>query len=486
MKILAIVVIFFLSSMLFAGELVVGYGYIKPGCSVAYSGINACTRVATLTCNQKEVMVLSAPVCTGVPFVSIQRSDPAYIAARFATFYLDAPGLHNILSTVSIKSPNNVFEGRPLSSNYDAYSADGILDKPVILVEGYDPSNSRSPNALYQSGFNSIVTGGRDLFIVNLNSADKSIDESATLLQQIIQEINNAKGGNHPTAVIGYSMGGIVARKALKNMELAGINHQTSLYISYDAPHLGANAPLSLQETVDKIINEIDSKSFGYTPSSLKRARNIYNSRAAREMLIAGPAYQSVNSAAFPVNLARVAVTSGSMGGVLQSPSVTLNEQVANFRFYISDNKLFTWSITTSFISKLRGGAYYDNVPGGYLYQFDETLSELQAGASSFNLYQHSPNKAVAFVPTTSALAIAGAATTPARDRFKYYSPFDKFITVDQTGQSACSVYAAQNSLGSNQRHDFFDPNQMAQIKCALDEYHRVGFVIPDRSFKVN
>lgn len=367
-----------------------------------------------------------------------------------------------------------------------AYSDDGILDKPVIIVEGYDPANQVSPESYYQNGFKGLVTNGRDLFIVNLNSHEKSINENAALLQQIIQEINGAKAGNHPAAVIGYSMGGIVARKALKNMELSGINHQTSLYVSYDAPHMGANAPLSLQETVDKIINEIDSKSFGHTPGSLKRARNVYNSAAAREMLIAGPNYQTANASSFPANLARVGVTSGSMGGVLQSPSVVLNEQVANFRFYIAENNLWTWSITTSFVSKLRGGAYYDNVPGGYLYQYDAALSELQAGANSFNLYQHSPNKAVAFVPTTSALAIAGTATTPARDIFKYHSPFDKFITVDQTGQSACNVYTAQNSLGSNQRHDLFNPSQLEQIKCALDEYHRVGFVIPDRSFKVN
>jgi hypothetical protein len=387
---------------------------------------------------------------------------------------------------ISVKSSNNVFSKRSYSNHYASYSDDGILDKPVIVVEGYDPSNQISPANYYNSGFNSLVSGGRDIFIVNLNSHEKGINENAALLQQIIQEINGAKSGNHPTAVIGYSMGGVVARKALKNMELAGINHQTSLYVSYDAPHLGANAPLSLQETVDKIISEVDSKSFGYTPSSLKRARNVYNSAAAREMLIAGPNYQAANSSSFPVNLARVGVTSGSMGGVLQSPPTILNEQIANFRFYIAENNLWSWSITTSWVSKMRGGAYYDNVPGGYLYQYDAALSELQAGANSFTLYQHSPNKAVTFVPTTSALAIAGASTVPARDSFRYYSPFDKYIAVDQSGQSACNVYAAQNSLGSNQRHDLFNPSQLAQIKCALDEYHRVGFVIPDRSFKSN
>lgn len=457
-----------------SGDNYLNNNYLKSGCVWQQELLSF--PVHHLICDGKSVMRMAGgPHIQGTP-------PPGTIVFFDDINYEKAINARG--AQISKKSVSNVFSDRPLDSNYAPYSDDGMLDKPVILVEGYDPADQLAPSSYYQNGFGNFVVDGRDLFIVNLSSNDKSIDENAALLQQIIQEINGAKSGNHPTAVIGYSMGGIVARKALKNMELAGINHQTSLYISYDAPHLGANTPLSLQETVDKIINEIDSKTFGYTPSSLKRARNIYNSRAAREMLIAGPAYQPATPASFPVNLARVAVTSGSMGGVLQSPSASLNEQVSNFRFYISDNKLFSWSITASFISKFRGGAYYDNVPGGYLYQFDATLSELQAGASSFTLYQHSPNKAVAFVPTTSALAIAGAATTPARDRFRYYSPFDKFIAVDQTGQSACNVYTTQNSLGSNQRHDQFHSSQLAQIKCALDEYHRVGFVIPDRSFK--
>lgn len=477
-----VVLAVFFSASAYAGVLVssgynfLNYSYVKSGC--AWQQEFSSFHVRQLLCDGKIVMrVAGGPHIQGTP-------PPGAIVFFDNINYERAINARG--AQISKKSANNVFSDRALDSNYAPYSDDGLLDRPVIIVEGYDPSNQVESISYYDNGFSGLVTDGRDLFIVNLNSADKSIDENAVLLQKIIQEINDAKSGNHPTAVIGYSMGGIVARKALKNMELSGINHQTSLYISYDSPHLGANAPLSLQESVDKIINEIDSKTFGYTPSSLKRARNIYNSRAAREMLIAGPAYQSASPASFPVNLARVAVTSGSMGGVLQSPSVTLNEQVANFRFYISDNKLFSWSITTSFVSKLRGGAYYDNVPGGYLYQFDATLSELQAGASSFNLYQHSPNKAVTFIPTTSALAIAGASTTPARDRFRYYSPFDKYIAVDQSGQPACSVYAAQNSIGSNQRHDLFHASQLAQIKCALDEYHRVGFVIPDRSFKSN
>ncbi len=39
-------------------------------------------------------------------------------------------------------------------------------------------------------------------------------------------------------------MGGVIARYALRKMEDAGMEHQVSLYISHDSPHLGANVPL--------------------------------------------------------------------------------------------------------------------------------------------------------------------------------------------------------------------------------------------------
>ncbi|UOX34002.1 T9SS type A sorting domain-containing protein [Flavobacterium sediminilitoris] len=60
--------------------------------------------------------------------------------------------------------------------------------------------------------------------------------------------------GTAPNVVLGQSMGGVIARYALRDMENQQIdnpsvpswNHQTSLYISHDAPHQGANIPLSV------------------------------------------------------------------------------------------------------------------------------------------------------------------------------------------------------------------------------------------------
>ena len=47
--------------------------------------------------------------------------------------------------------------------------------------------------------------------------------------------------------VLGQSMGGVIARYALKKMEDEGENHDTRLFINHDGPQQGANVPLGLQ-----------------------------------------------------------------------------------------------------------------------------------------------------------------------------------------------------------------------------------------------
>ena len=54
-------------------------------------------------------------------------------------------------------------------------------------------------------------------------------------------------GSTTPNVVLGQSMGGVIARYALKDMENKGLPHDPRTYISHDAPHLGANVPLGYQ-----------------------------------------------------------------------------------------------------------------------------------------------------------------------------------------------------------------------------------------------
>ena len=74
----------------------------------------------------------------------------------------------------------------------------------------------------------------------------------------MLRYINSIKQGNEPNVVIGPSMGGLITRYALAYMEQqlantgdnAKWNHETRLWVSFDAPHQGANIPFGVQKGI--------------------------------------------------------------------------------------------------------------------------------------------------------------------------------------------------------------------------------------------
>ncbi len=98
--------------------------------------------------------------------------------------------------------------------------------------------------------------------------------------------------------IMGMSMGGLVVRYALRDMEINNIAHDTRLFISHDAPHCGANVPVSYQALVQhlapwKLINAGFNGSvfnffieWKYLFPQAVDAVNLFNSPAAKQMLI--------------------------------------------------------------------------------------------------------------------------------------------------------------------------------------------------------
>ncbi|MGB1450522.1 MAG: T9SS type A sorting domain-containing protein, partial [Marinirhabdus sp.] len=75
------------------------------------------------------------------------------------------------------------------------------------------------------------------------------------------------------------SMGGLVARYALAYMEQNGLEHETRLYISFDAPHKGANIPISLQYLINYLARSVNND------QAQAIVDEVLNSPAAKEML---------------------------------------------------------------------------------------------------------------------------------------------------------------------------------------------------------
>lgn len=176
-------------------------------------------------------------------------------------------------------------------------NVNGVLDQPIILLDGFDPGDQRDITSLYNTldfGTGNIADvlrdEGYDIVILNapqyvasgipIDGGSDYIQRNAFVLVELINQMNAQKVGDEELVVLGPSMGGLIARYALAYMEQNSLDAETRLYISLDAPHVGANIPIALQY----MINYLAEEGGDTTAQALVNA--VLNSPAAREMLI--------------------------------------------------------------------------------------------------------------------------------------------------------------------------------------------------------
>jgi hypothetical protein len=143
------------------------------------------------------------------------------------------------------------------------YSDDGILDKPIIIAEGFDFAAIVSQVAddntdgeevwslLNVRGDAEVLRGlGYDFVIIDYDDPLAPIQANSLLFSKLISEINFLKKGIYKNIIAGFSMGGLIAKTALSYMEYEDLDHQASLYISLDSPHGCAQINRDLQMIV--------------------------------------------------------------------------------------------------------------------------------------------------------------------------------------------------------------------------------------------
>ncbi len=165
-------------------------------------------------------------------------------------------------------------------------------------VRAGDRYRCHAPNQLLQ-----LVGNGYDVWLVDSINRDASIYELAAGALHLYQEILDY-GGEDPDrrlALAGLSLGGIIGKVALRTWEVLDAQHESgtvtllelgdgvrlphpstlkyspdraALYISFDAPHLGARLPEAFQAYVK-------DANFAGGP----RLPNLLNSTPARELL---------------------------------------------------------------------------------------------------------------------------------------------------------------------------------------------------------
>jgi pimeloyl-ACP methyl ester carboxylesterase len=180
-------------------------------------------------------------------------------------------------------------------------NVDGVLDKPIILVDGFDPGDTRNTTTIYdllnygtnQNFADDLRNQGFDIVVLNfptytipgttivIDGGADYIQRNAFILVALLNQINAQKVGTEKNVVIGPSMGGLISRYALRYMEMNNMEHDTRLYISFDSPHQGANVPIGFQHLFNYM---------AYGPLGNAAVQPIVDglikSPAARQMLI--------------------------------------------------------------------------------------------------------------------------------------------------------------------------------------------------------
>ena len=260
----------------------------------------------------------------------------------------------NISSTIPYKGYGETaaFLGK---GEYEVFldTVDGVLDKPIILLDGFDPGDSRKTTDIYallnygtnQNLGDVIRAQGYDVIVLNFPTYTRDasttiidggvdyIQRNAMILVELLKKINAEKVGAAKNVVIGPSMGGLISRYALRYMEQNSLTPDTRLYMSFDSPHLGANVPLGFQHLFNYM---------GFGPLGDVTLQGIVNgllkSPAAREMLLdhfeghlkAGDAVEFDPAKLLPVGAPNYRAPFQTELNTMGYPTTTRNVAIAN------------------------------------------------------------------------------------------------------------------------------------------------------------
>lgn len=131
-------------------------------------------------------------------------------------------------------------------------AAHSSITNPVLIIEGFDIDNTMGWDFLYetmnQEGMiETLSTRGFDAVVLDFTDATDYIQRNSFVAVELIDHLNSVIAPHASIAVVGASMGGLVGRYALAFMEDNGLSHNVRTFISFDAPHKGANIPLGIQ-----------------------------------------------------------------------------------------------------------------------------------------------------------------------------------------------------------------------------------------------
>ncbi len=222
------------------------------------------------------------------------------------------------------------------SANYKIYNGnDNVFDKPIIVIEGFNILKNQDPDMIHKnlvsSGiYKTLTDKGFDLMIVQFSQNNDYIENNAQALKEVFKKCKQLSP-YRKSAVLGVSMGGVIARLAIKEMENQNQDHHVGTYLSYDAPHHGAEVPVGYQTLINDISNSdtaYDLAKIGGGLSGVRDAKSInsqINSPAGKQLIMNHYSDQTLHAEfqskldniGFPTKCRNVSITCGNTDGNL-------------------------------------------------------------------------------------------------------------------------------------------------------------------------
>ena len=165
--------------------------------------------------------------------------------------------------------------------------------------------------------------------LVDFEAGTGDIFANAELLVDILTHLKEHQHDARPMALGGASMGGQIARIALRMMEDEGASHCSQLYLSLDSPHRGANIPIGLQQ----IIAALSSNGGAVGPLSAALSSTAARQLLLKQLLPLNPrqAYQdSLNTLGWPQWCRNIGIANGALG-----PVADPNQPLLDFEYAI-------------------------------------------------------------------------------------------------------------------------------------------------------
>jgi len=305
-----------------------------------------------------------------------------------------------------------------------------VLTDPVVVIEGFDLDNSLAWPELYtllntENLLEDLRAEGFDAVVLDFTESTDPIQRNAYLVQTLLQRVEAELPSGQPYTLVGASMGGLVGRYALTDLESQGLPHRVQTFISFDGAQDGANIPVGLQFWLDFFAPESEEAAYLLSRLNLPAARQmlLYHYQSSGGADPAQPALMAelASLGNWPAQPRLVAVANGS--GAASNQGFAPGAQVIRWEYssllvdivgnvwavpdqtsgVIFDGEIdLLWPLPDRALTVTASGLRpVDGAPGGWR----DSMAELDAQQAPYgDIIALHPNHA--FIPTVSALAL--------------------------------------------------------------------------------